>query len=115
MTLNLDLYHPHPHFELMNEKDLICYLSSLEYKLLSSDKIPIELTTQWIKGFTYSAGVYVVFQENKVVYVGETGCIRKRMNELRNTRHHTLRRIYGKLLFSKYQNYQNATLHKEVF
>ena len=44
-----------------------------------------------------------------MIYVGETGNIRKRMNDLRYTMNHSLRRLLGERLFSSRQNYKKAS------
>ncbi|MCW9046956.1 MAG: hypothetical protein OQK46_02665 [Gammaproteobacteria bacterium] len=47
--------------------------------------------------------------KEKVVYVGETGLLQGRMNDVRNTRNHTLRRSIGERKFSKHSHYTKAT------
>src|SRR5690606_30681874 len=59
-------------------------------------------------------GIYVVRnRENKVVYVGETSNLQERMNDLKDTRHHTLRRAVGHAEFSEKPNFHKATSKKK--
>ncbi len=67
-------------------------------------------TREWAKRAPASAGVYTIFEDNVLIYVGETGCIQKRMmDDLLNTRHHSLRRSLGADLFRHETDYQPAT------
>lgn len=65
-----------------------------------------------------NSGVYCFFIDNKVSYIGETGCLKKRINDLLNTRNHTFRRIFGELYFSSHTLYSKASstngYHKEI-
>jgi len=67
------------------------------------------LTREWCKSFSDKAGVYLIFREDKLIYVGETGHLRKRMYDLLNTKNHCLRRSCGEHLFSKHKNYIKAS------
>ncbi|HHX8438351.1 TPA: GIY-YIG nuclease family protein [Vibrio diabolicus] len=55
------------------------------------------------------AGIYGVFSEGTLIYVGESGCVQKRMGDIGNTRKHTLRRTIGADLFMSLSDYQAAT------
>ncbi len=63
--------------------------------------------------FPAYAGVYAVFDSNNLVYVGETGSIQGRMNDLRHTQHHTLRRNVGASNFVDVPGYEKASSHKK--
>jgi hypothetical protein len=75
----------------------------------SADAVPILLTTAWASQFPTKAGVYAVFDGKRLIYVGETGSLRGRMKDLRDTRNHTLRRQIGAAKFSDRNGYQPAT------
>lgn len=74
-----------------------------------SQRHPISLNRTWASRFPDAAGVYAIFFNGKVVYVGETGKIRARLSDLIDTRNHTLRRSLGKGLFSEKEGYQSAS------
>jgi hypothetical protein len=77
----------------MDEKER---LKSLQEELLEkSKKHDIELTNQWVKSFPDEPGVYAIFENDTLLWVGETGNIHKRMNDLRKTVNHSFRRIFG--------------------
>ncbi|MBI4478632.1 MAG: hypothetical protein HY651_01280 [Acidobacteria bacterium] len=75
----------------------------------SADAIGILLKTAWANRFPTKAGVYAVFDAKKLIYVGETGSLRGRMKDLRDTRNHTLRRQIGAAKFNDRNGYQPAT------
>ena len=64
---------------------------------------------EWYDTAPSRAGVYFVWRESELVYVGETSNIKKRMRDLRNTLNHTLRRKIGKEYFSTHEEYLPAT------
>ena len=78
------------------------YLRLLEKKLLKkSKKHTIELTPEWKTSFPKEPGVYAIFRDGKLLWVGETGNIRKRMGDLCRTANHRFRRIFGKDLYGE--------------
>ena len=85
------------------------YLEELEDELSNAPKFKVDLSTEWINTFSTKAGVYAVYQGQAMIYIGETGCIRKRMNDLRNTMNHTLRRLLGEKMFSTRSDYKRAS------
>jgi len=85
------------------------YLADLESKLINNKrKNLIELTRSWAKTFPNKAGVYVLFEGNNLVYVGETQSIKERMNDLLDTRHHTVRRKIGLFNFFSTEGFKLA-------
>ncbi len=66
----------------------------------------------WIGEFPDEPGVYAVFREALLIYIGETASIRKRMRDLRDTRNHTLRRKIGKEL-AHHPEFIHATASKK--
>lgn len=59
------------------------------------------------------AGIYGVFSEGTLVYVGESGCVRKRMRDIGSTYNHTLRRTIGTDMFKSLPDYQPASSKKK--
>ncbi|MDN3676286.1 hypothetical protein QWY90_03060 [Flavobacterium paronense] len=55
------------------------------------------------------AGVYCFFIDNKIRYIGESGCIKKRINDLLNTKNHSFRRSFGELYFLSNPLYKKAS------
>lgn len=82
---------------MLSDRQIQSHLEDMENKLIKNEnKKRVELSSDWIKGFPDEPGIYVAFEDDKVVYVGETGKIRGRMRDLRDSRNHNLRRNIGK-------------------
>ncbi|MBK7439963.1 MAG: GIY-YIG nuclease family protein [Bacteroidetes bacterium] len=78
----------------------------------SSNKKKALLTWEWTKLFPDEAGTYLVFENDKLKYVGETGNIKGRIADLLNTKNHTLRRTLGETYFSNVKGYAMASSQK---
>lgn len=92
----------------MNERIEI-YLTKLEDDLINGKRKIIQFSPEWIKSFPAKAGVYIVREEGKICYCGESGNIQKRMKDLFDTRNHSLRIKIGNLRFSETQGFKKAT------
>ncbi|MEH7130711.1 hypothetical protein V7103_21175 [Neobacillus drentensis] len=64
---------------------------------------------QWYVNAPDVAGCYFVWEGEHLVYIGETGNLRKRMRDLKNTLNHTLRRKIGSAMFSYHPEYKPAS------
>lgn len=73
------------------------------------------LSENWKENFPNEPGVYVVWEkgEENPVYVGETGNIRERMGDFKNTLNHTLRRTVGRENFKHAEGFEAATSKKK--
>lgn len=90
--------------------NVLNYLTDLKAKLFNVDNWKeIELNRQWTSTIPSKAGVYVLKHGEEIVYVGETGNLKGRMNDLLDSRHHTIRRTIGKKLYSHYPDFIQAT------
>ncbi|MEW8372644.1 MAG: GIY-YIG nuclease family protein [Candidatus Thiodiazotropha sp.] len=74
-----------------------------------SNRKTFDTTTKWAKQVTRDAGVYAFFDQDNVVYIGESGSLKARMGDVRRTVNHTLRRNIGAKLFSEIEGYKKAT------
>ena len=100
---------------MLSQKQIESHLQDMENRLIGNgNKKKVDLSNDWKNEFPEKPGVYVAFENRKVVYVGETGNIRGRMNDLRDSRHHSLRRNIGRVEFSTLKGYKNAN-SKEKF
>jgi hypothetical protein len=98
----------------MTKQQIKIYLQSLERKLIANSRLQrIQLTREWTKQFPKEAGVYIISENDTICYVGETGSIRARMNNLRNTQNHVLRRNIGNKKFTATPGFQKATSHRK--
>lgn len=69
----------------------------------------LTLNRQWAKSFPDDSGVYMLFENGKLVYVGESGSLSGRVTDMLNSRHHTVRRALGELRFKNVPGYKKAT------
>lgn len=69
----------------------------------------LKLTRQWAKSFPADSGVYMLFENGQLVYVGESGSLSGRVTDMLNSRHHTVRRALGELRFKDVPGYTKAT------
>ena len=70
---------------------------------------PIALTNEWLASIKNVPGVYVFIESNRIVYVGETGNLKGRMKDLRDSRHHNVRRHIGERYYSNEKGYAPAS------
>ena len=90
--------------------DVNAFLLNLKNKLLANDNWEkIELSRKWTSNFPKKAGVYVLKRDDKLIYVGESGNLKGRMNDLLDSRHHSVRRTLGKNLYVNIEGFVQAT------
>ena len=70
---------------------------------------PVELTSEWFASIKHVPAVYVLIESGRIVYVGETGSLQGRMRDLRDSRHHNVRRHIGEKYYSKKEGYEKAS------
>lgn len=85
------------------------YKAILKELRLVANRKKIILNRKWIKQFDKLKGVYIIFENDELKYVGETGNLAGRMADLLNTKNHTIRRSIGERNFSKVKGYQKAS------
>lgn len=83
------------------EEEFYKILIQAERDLLNGAKIKLERTLEWRnKHLQNVAGLYAIFEQEKLVYVGETGNLRKRMSDITRTVNHSFRKQIGARNFS---------------
>lgn len=82
--------------------ELIELLTLAQENLLHTDKIKFEKSAEWReKNIPNYPGVYALFEKNnRLVYVGESGNLRKRLDEINRTVNHSFRKQTGFLKFN---------------
>ena len=97
----------------MTKTEIEEYFIKLEHKLIiESERKIIELTRDWANSFPNQSAVYLFREEGEICYVGESGSIQGRMNDILNTKNHTIRRNLGNSHYSEHPNYEKATSKK---
>ncbi|MDT3710363.1 hypothetical protein BSR09_09860 [Stutzerimonas degradans] len=56
-----------------------------------------------------SPGIYAIFENEELVYVGESGCLKERIGDLFRTRNHSFRRSLGEERFRDFVGFERAT------
>lgn len=98
----------------MTQTEINKYLKSQRSKLIRvGNHRKILMTREWTKLAPETAGVYVIIENKKIVYVGETGNLRGRMTDLLDSRHHTVRQTIGKKHYSKVKGFKPASSKKK--
>ena len=69
----------------------------------------MELTKKWADEAGPKAGVYAIFHGETLLHVGESGCLSKRLNNLRSTYNHSFRRSFGKDKFEGERGVTNVS------
>jgi excinuclease UvrABC nuclease subunit len=97
----------------MTKTEIQNYLQKLENKLLKEvPRLSINLNRNWANKFPNASAVYLFREGDDVVYVGETGSFKGRMNDILNTKNHTIRRNIGSLHFSNHKDFEKVTSKK---
>ena len=97
----------------MTKTEIENYLDEIENKLLfESKRHTIALNRDWANSFPIDSAVYLFREKDNICYVGETGSLRGRMNDILNTKNHTLRRNFGNTHFFEFENYEKPCLSK---
>ena len=83
------------------EKNLYKVLIKAEKELFSSSKIKFERTIDWRKKYLkHTPAVYAIFENDKLIYIGETGDLLKRMSDITRTVNHSFRKQIGHRYFN---------------
>jgi len=72
-------------------------ITNFQKEIENLEPISFEQNTKWKENFPKAAGVYFGYLEGELSYIGETAELYSRMNDLRNTYNHTLRKKLGKI------------------
>ena len=98
---------------IYSENQIQNYFKSVETELFKKDRIRINFKRNWAIKFDNEQGVYALFDNGNICYVGETGNLKKRMMDLRRTLNHSFRRVLGEKLYSNRMDYFKATSNKK--
>lgn len=88
-------------FNLPTEK-LLNILHLAQEMLLKAERIKFQKNRDWRQNkIPNSPGVYALFEKkNKLMYIGESGNLRERMDEINRTVNHSFRKQIGCLRFN---------------
>jgi hypothetical protein len=88
-------------FNIASE-EILDVLHLAQENLLRAERIKFEKNKQWRENkIPNSPGVYALFEkDNRILYIGESGNLRERMNEINRTVNHSFRKQIGYLRFN---------------
>lgn len=94
----------------MNDQQIQLEIDRIESILLDqSNWKDMDLTRDWARTFPKDSGVYMLFENKTIVYVGESGSITGRVMDMLNSRNHTVRRTLGEKRLKNIEGYEKAT------
>ena len=98
----------------MTSNEITEFLADLTKTLFADDRRkPFKSVRTNYKEVPREPGVYALFEENNIVYIGETGSLRGRCENLCDTRNHSLRRSIGEFLFTDLAETERATAKRK--
>ncbi|AYN69066.1 hypothetical protein D1013_17620 [Euzebyella marina] len=80
------------------EREIEIFVNKFENELIQAEKIKFSLKRTWSSNFPNKPGIYAIFDENKLVYIGETANLKERMKEVKRTYNHSFRRKLGRFI-----------------
>lgn len=96
----------------LSDEQIKNHLAYLKDALLKKNKTPIDLTSNWVKKFPNEPGCYIAYENDTIIYAGETANLSKRMRNMLDSRNHVLRRNIGESNFSSDNGFSKATTKK---
>jgi hypothetical protein len=97
----------------LTPKQIEEYLDNKWHDLEKGQKYLLTASRGSFTHFPKSPGVYCIWEEGKICYVGETSGLSGRMRDLTRTVNHTFRRKVGRSNFSNISGYETATNSKK--
>ena len=99
-------------------KEVEAFVDEFEKALLTVPRIAFTFDRKWSSNFPNQAGIYAIFDQDKLVYIGETADLKERMKDVKRTVNHTFRKKLGlklynaKLVNRKYDEKTEADLNE---
>ncbi|MBX9886543.1 MAG: hypothetical protein K2Y30_01250 [Flavobacteriaceae bacterium] len=89
------------------ENEINNYYEEVKEQLLSNEKYKFDKINNWCNSLNTASGVYAIFIDADLKYIGETGNFKARMREVHRTYNHSFRKKLGYQL--------NGTIIKNTF
>ncbi|MCM4156254.1 GIY-YIG nuclease family protein [Gramella sp. AN32] len=85
----------------LNQSELIEILERIEKELFNSKRIKFKKCKDWRKNnVPNEPGIYAIFEnDDNLIYIGESGNLKDRMNEINRTVNHSFRKQFGYLRY----------------
>jgi hypothetical protein len=76
------------------------YVIKFESELLKAKRIVFTRDKTWTRAnFPDEAGIYVIYDKGELIYIGESANVRLRMQEVKRTYNHSIKKIISKKYF----------------
>ncbi len=98
---------------MFSRKRIEDYLKKIEKRFFIAPRQKFSFSENWFQEIPLEAGIYGIFNQNKLIYIGETGSLRGRMRDLGRTVNHQFRRSVGKNMFSRVKGFEEASSRKK--
>lgn len=83
---------------IYTKEEIVDFVEKLEIELFNSAHISFNFDKKWSSNFPSKAGVYAIYDLDKLIYIGESANLKERMKEVKRTYNHSFRRKLGKHL-----------------
>lgn len=99
-------------------KEVDAFVDEFEKILLNTDKIAFNFDKKWSSNFPNKPGIYAIFDQGELVYIGETADLKERMKDVKRTYNHSFRKKLGRHLYdaqivkNKYSDQVEADLNE---
>ena len=91
------------------EDEILQIIEECDRHLKKQPKIKFSFDRKWSDNFSPKAGIYAIFYEDQLLYIGETANLKERMKEVKRTLNHTIRKKLCKHLSL------NSVMEKDLF
>lgn len=83
---------------IYTKDQIVDFVEKFEMELFNSEHIKFTFDKKWSSKFPGKAGIYAIYDMDKLVYFGESANLKERMKEVKRTYNHSFRRKLGKFL-----------------
>ena len=98
----------HIHLEQQHSDAFSEYIAKVS-DLIRNPPPLLPLSKEKLIDLPSSPGIYAIFEDKELIYVGESGCLKERVGDLFRTRNHSFRRSFGAERFSEFAGFEPAT------
>lgn len=100
----------------LDQNELNTVLTKAEIKLFDSPRIKFKKCKNWRNdNVPNESGIYAIFEnDNELIYIGESGNLKERMNEINRTVNHSFRKQFGHLRFNGIKSKKKFTDDVEI-
>lgn len=84
------------------DEEILDFVIQFESELFSKERISFNRNKSWTRNnFPDGPGIYAIFDKRDLIYIGESANIRLRMQEIKRTYNHSIKKILNKKYFKQ--------------